>query len=292
MHGIDPYAVVLGTAQDAGYPSAGCRRDCCRRAVADPALARMAACLALLDPGTSRRWLIDCTPQFPQQLALLDELAPSEAASPGLVGILLTHAHIGHYAGLIHLGREVLGTRGLPVHVMPRMGEFLRSNGPWSQLVELGNIELKLLEAGRPLRLSASLSIVPVPVPHRAEYSETVAFRISGPSRSILYLPDIDTWDACQPSIEKLLESVDLALLDGTFFSGMELPGRDMREIPHPTVTDSMARFAGLRASERGKVRFLHLNHSNPLLNPHSAETALLLEAGYALVRQGELLQL
>lgn len=252
----------------------------------------MASCLAIIDPGTASRWLIDCTPQFPQQLALLDSLAPSSQPAPGLAGILLTHAHIGHYAGLIHLGREVLGTHSLPVYVMPGMAEFLRSNGPWSQLVELGNIELHLLEAGRPLQLTPSLAVEPLLVPHRAEYSETVAFRISGPSQSILYLPDIDNWDACQPAIEELLETVDLALLDGTFFSGAELPGRDMREIPHPPVTESMARFADLPASVRSRIRFFHLNHTNPLHNPYSPESALLRESGYSLASQAELLQL
>ena len=288
----DPYAIVLGTAQDGGYPSAGCHRDCCLRAQIDTSLASMPASLAIIDPANSMRWLIDCTPQFPQQLALLHSLAPNDQPAPGLAGILLTHAHIGHYSGLIHLGREVLGTRGLPVHVMPRMAEFLRGNGPWSQLVELGNIDLHLLDAGRPLQLSPALQIEALLVPHRGEFSETVAFRISGPGQRLLYLPDIDNWQDCRPSIEQLIESVDHALLDATFYSGAELPGRNMREIPHPTVEDSLTRFTSLDPALRARIRFIHLNHTNPLLDSQSAACAAVRAAGCRVASLGEVLPL
>eukprot|EP00957_Ditylum_brightwellii_P156501 11911053-Ditylum_brightwellii.AAC.1 len=61
-------------------------------------------------------------------------------------GIFLTHAHIGHYTGLMYLGREALGAVDVPVYAMPRMRSFLKNNGPWSQLVSLGNINIQNLE--------------------------------------------------------------------------------------------------------------------------------------------------
>ncbi len=286
-----PAAVILGTAQDAGYPSAGCQRDCCRRARLDPALARHPASLAIID-AEGGRWLVDCTPHFPQQLAMLDELLPVDAEAPGLRGIFLTHAHIGHYTGLMQLGREVLGTAGLPVYCMPGLRRFLLDNGPWNQLVRIGNIELRELKAGRAVGLPGMLSVEPLPVPHRAEYSETVAFILSGVSHRLLYLPDIDSWEGLDPSIDRLLSEVDIALLDGTFFSGEELPGRNMGEIPHPTVEHSMRRFSGLPELIREKIHFFHLNHTNPLLNAQSPELARLYKLGYRLARQGAVLPL
>ena len=280
-------AILLGNSQDAGYPSAGCRRNCCNRVRTGELAGSFASSLAIIDVD-GNRWLIDATPDFPRQLELLDRMFPVSDPAPGLAGILLTHAHIGHYTGLMHLGREVLGTKALPVYAMPRMREFLRSNGPWSQLVELGNIDLpdSGLEAG--IQLGSRLGIRAIRVPHRAEFSETVAYEITGPNRKLLYLPDIDNWRDCHPAIEELIDSEDFALLDGTFLDANELGGRDMSEIPHPTVRHSMQRFSQLTEDQRRKVHFIHLNHTNPLLDPASTETREVIAAGFQIGRQGQ----
>src|SRR5688572_11886929 len=143
-----PFAVVLGIAQDGGYPQAGTKPG---PAWDDPTQRRLVASLGLVDPATGERWLVDATPDLPLQLHRLDEVAPA-AGAPGLAGILLTHAHVGHYAGLIHLGREAMGARAVPVLAMPRLTAFLRGNGPWELLVRLGNVELRPLAAGTPVR--------------------------------------------------------------------------------------------------------------------------------------------
>ncbi len=294
-----PYVVVLGVAQDAGYPQTACRRTCCEAARLEPALRRYVACLAIVDPSAGQRWLIDCTPDFGEQLAMLDALAPpqssdarAKASQPLLDGILLTHAHIGHYTGLQDLGREVCGSSGMPVYAMPRMTEFLTRNGPWSQLVSLGNIELRPLQADQPVALNARLKVTPITVPHRDEFSETVGFRIDGPARSILYIPDIDKWERWDRRIEDEIARVDVAFLDGTFFDGEELGGRDMSEIPHPFVLESMQRFAALPAAERAKIRFIHLNHTNALLRSDSDANQLLRDAGLSVATQGEIVNL
>jgi pyrroloquinoline quinone biosynthesis protein B len=289
--GDDPFIIVLGVAQDGGYPQIGCRRKCCQSAWADPQRRRNVVSLGVVDPSSGERWLVECTPDVRQQLRLLDEAFPSDE-SPGISGIFLTHAHIGHYAGLIHLGREAIGAKQVPVFAMPRMSKFLRSNGPWSQLVELKNIELKVLEDGRPVRLNDRLEITPILVPHRDEFSETVAFRIRGPGRSVLFLPDIDQWDRWERAIEEEIALVDIAYLDATFFDGAELPGRDLSEIPHPLVADSLTRFGALDAEERAKIHFIHCNHTNPLLDPDSAATRQVRAAGMHVAEQGNRLGL
>lgn len=288
--GEAPFVMVLGIAQDGGYPQAGCAKECCREAWSDPSRRRFVVSLAIVDPLTNERWMVECTPDFPEQLDLLDRLAPpaSDKRAPALDGILLTHAHIGHYAGLIHLGREVMGANGVPVFAMPRLRSFLESNGPWSQLVSLGNIELRDLRADEPARLNDRIAVTPFQVPHRDEYSETVGFRIDGPDRSVLFIPDIDKWEKWNRRIEDLIGEVDVAYLDGTFFADGEIPGRNMAEIPHPFVEESIARFSALPASERAKIRFIHLNHTNPALQPDSAARERVSASGLNLAVEGE----
>ena len=269
-----PFTVVLGIAQDGGYPQAGCNRDDCVSAWNDPRRRRHVASLAIVDPQSHERWLIDATPDFPQQLRTLDQIHPV-AGIPGLSGVFVTHAHIGHYTGLMYLGREVLGARGIPVYVMPRLKIFLEKNGPWDQLVGLGNIELRPLGDGTPIRLNERIEIVPISVPHRDEYSETVGFIIKGPSRSILFLPDIDKWEKWSERIEDVLAKVDVAYVDGTFHDASELPGRSMSEIPHPFMIETMERLSPMPLSLRSKIRFIHLNQSNPALRDPAIATTI-----------------
>jgi len=257
-----PYTLILGIAQDGGYPQAGCDRPDCLSAWRDPELRQRVASLAIVDPQSHQRWIIDATPDFPSQLASLDAASPRGTAL--LDGILLTHAHIGHYLGLAHLGREVLGAHSIKVYAMPRMREFLQHNGPWDQLVRLKNIELVPIEDGVPFALNERITVTPLRVPHRDEYSETVGFIVRGPSHSILWLPDIDKWEKWPTTLESVLAQVDVAYIDGTFYDATELPGRNLSEIPHPLMTETLTRLAN--SPLRAKVRFIHLNQSNPLL--------------------------
>lgn len=256
---VGPYTEVLGIAQDGGYPQAGCNRPDCIAAWNDPKLRRRVASLAIVDPQSKQRWIIDATPDFPSQLRTLDETAPGT-----LDGILLTHAHIGHYLGLAQLGREVLGAKSVSVYAMPRMREFLSKHGPWDQLVRLNNIVLEPLEDGREVALNERITVMPLRVPHRDEYSETVGYIVRGPSRAILWLPDIDKWEKWDTPLETVLEKVDVAYLDGTFYDVDELPGRNMNEIPHPFIVETQSRLA--TSPLRTRVRYIHLNQSNPLL--------------------------
>ncbi len=260
-----PFLVVLGIAQDGGVPQAGTKDH---PGWDDPAHRRLATSLAIIHPATRQRWLLDATPDFREQLHRLDTVFPV-TDKPGLAGIFLTHAHMGHYTGLMHLGFEVLGASAVPVYAMPRMAEYLNTNGPWDQLVRYRNIVLEHLEAGVAVHLSEQLTITPFLVPHRQEYSEVCGFRIEGPRRAVLFIPDIDKWedwDGQGTRIEELLAGVDVAYLDGTFFADGEIPGRDMSTFPHPFIMHSMDRFAPLPEAERAKVRFIHLNHTNPAL--------------------------
>jgi pyrroloquinoline quinone biosynthesis protein B len=249
-------------------------------------LRRKVSCLAVVDPAAGQFWLLDATPDFAEQHRMAQHLLPGRTLE--LAGILLTHAHVGHYTGLMHLGREAMGASGVPVYAMPRMAGFLRQNGPWSQLVALGNIELRPLAADSAVALNERLRVTPLPVPHRDEFSETVGFRVQGPGGSLLYLPDIDKWERWRSDIAGLVGKVDWALLDGTFFRNGEIPGRDMSEIPHPFIEESMARFSVLSAMERSKISFIHFNHTNPVLRENSEAARSVVEQGFGLAAEGE----
>ena len=284
-----PYVVVLGIAQDGGYPQAGTKDH---PAWADPSLRRHVSCLALVDPDAGTRWIFDATPDFKLQLRHLDEIGPSDD-TPGLQGIFPTHAHTGHYTGLVHLGREMMGATGVPVWAMPRMHDFLGTHLPWRDLVERGNIELRRLSSGRATRLNRRLTVTPIPVPHRDEYSETVAFRIHGPERTVLYLPDIDKWERWdawngEGEIERQIAAVDVAYLDGTFFADGEIPDLRMEEIPHPFIQESMERFSKLPPRERRKIRFIHLNRTNPAIRNDSEARRTIEAAGFGVATEGE----
>jgi pyrroloquinoline quinone biosynthesis protein B len=218
----------------------------------------LVASLGLVDHTSRQSWLIDATPDFREQLHALRQLAPD---SP-LAGIMLTHAHVGHYAGLIHLGREIMGARDVPLYATLRLAGFLRDNAPWSQLVALGNVEIRLLTPGADVQLSPNLHLAPLRVPHRGEFGDTVAFVVRGPARRLFYCPDIDAWHRWEHDLKGLVAEMDVALLDGSFFSADELPGRDRSEVPHPLVADTVERLSGVTCD----VRLIHLNHTNPLL--------------------------
>jgi pyrroloquinoline quinone biosynthesis protein B len=240
-----------------------------------------------VDPVSGQSWLFEATPDLPHQIRLLTKTVGSDEGLPS--GIFLTHAHIGHYTGLMYLGREVLGANQVPVYAMPRMKSFLLENGPWDQLVRLDNIELRKMKADSAVRLNERLQVIPFQVPHRDEYSETVGFQIVGPSQSALFIPDIDKWGKWDRSIVELVREVDYAFLDATFFDADELPGRDMSEIPHPFVQESMETFQGLSPYDKEKIHFIHFNHTNPLLDTRSSASQKVIREGFRIARYAQI---
>ena len=232
------HARVLGVAQDAGVPHIGCECARCERFRAAPLLP---ACLGLV--GNQATYICDATPAIAEQTRALPSFPRA---------ILLTHLHMGHVAGLLQLGKEAL-SRQTTLYGSPAVCAFLRANAPWNRL------PLELVEVEGRVELEPRLSVEWIPVPHRDEDGDTHAFLIIGPERTLLYLPDIDAWKI---DLSALLARCDLALLDGSFYSRDELPRQ--RDIPHPPITETLAL---LTDDEIAKVRFLHFNHTNPVLD-------------------------
>ncbi len=272
----NPYILILGTLQDGGSPHIGCEKDCCKNI--DPN--KKVVSLGIIDPSKTKKFLIEATPDISTQLAALKKASPSSNNSiPD--GIFITHAHIGHYAGLMQLGREAMNSKGVKVFAMPKMKIFLESNGPWNQLIALHNIEVTSIENDQSETITPSIKVKALKVPHRDEYSETVGYIIEGPHKKVLFIPDIDKWEKWNTSIVDLIKEVDIALLDGTFFSNEEVAYRKIEEIPHPLVSESINLFEQLSIKDKNKIHFIHLNHTNPLLREHSTEQTLLISKGF-----------
>ncbi len=273
------YIQVLGIVQDAGYPHIGCEKDCCK--VVSPG-DYFVSCLGLVDKTNNKRYLFDATPDIHNQINLLEKFPEANLID----GIFLTHAHIGHYTGLMYLGREGLGGKNIMVYALKRMARFLTKNGPWDQLVKLNNISIQKISNKEFVKLSDNILVMPIRVPHRDEYSETVGYKIIGKSKKILFIPDIDKWDEWKKSIIEEVKLVDYAFIDGTFYNGTEL-NRDMREIPHPSIEETLQLFSNQPLAERNKIYFIHINHTNPILTNKNGIRDLVEGLGFNIAERG-----
>lgn len=274
------YVQVLGIIQDAGFPHIGCQRDCCN---SDITQEYYVSSLGLIDKKNQKRYLFDATPNLTEQIREL-EIFPKNKKI--IDGIFLTHAHMGHYTGLMYLGREALGAKNIDVYAMERMNNYLKNNGPWSQLVELNNIFLNKIHNYKAVNISQNLKVIPFTVPHRDEFSETVGYKIISKSKSILFIPDIDKWNQWEKSIINEIKLVDFALIDGTFYNGTELD-RDMSEIPHPSVEETIELFLNEPVSERNKIYFIHINHTNPILSNKNNILKNVKSLGFNIAKRG-----
>lgn len=283
--------IILGTVQDAGSPQIACQKDCCKGLFENPKHDRKVVSLGVIDPLTGKKYLFEASPDMISQVKRLSRFGfDNRKELPD--GIFLTHAHIGHYTGLMFLGKEAMNADSIPVYAMPAMKKFLINNGPWSQLVANKNIVLNHLMNESPIELSPAITVIPFTVPHRDEFSETVGYKIIGHKKSVLFIPDIDKWAKWDKDIIKEIAKVDYAFIDATFYDGEEINNRDISEIPHPFIIESMELFKNLSKKEKSKIYFIHLNHTNPALNENSLQSRLILKNGFNIARYNDVFEL
>ena len=274
---------ILGVVQDGGMPHLGNNKTCCENIKKD----KYVTSLMLMNNENNESFLFDASPDINKQLNFMGDRIKKD-----LKGIFLTHAHIGHYTGLMYFGREALNSKLVNVYAMPRMKKFLEENGPWSQLVSLQNISIIELSNESKISIDSNVIVQPVEVPHRAEFSETVGYKIYGPNKTALFIPDIDKWYLWEKSIIDEIKQVDYAIIDATFYDSKEVNYRDISEIPHPFVTESMDLFDSIDIKEKNKIYFIHLNHTNPLINKQSDQYKLVRSKGYNVAEEGMKLKL
>ena len=288
VNGQSEYIYILGNVQDAGLPHIGCQHEFCKDKF-NEFEEYFTTSIAVIDPFNKKYILFEASPDLPYQLNYLDKKIFKQFLLPE--SVFITHAHIGHYAGLMYFGREALGSEGLKVNVLPKMANFLKTNGPWSQLVEINNINVQEIDFGQKANYLSNISITPIKVPHRDEYSETAAYQIIGKNKKALFIPDIDKWEKWDKNIIALIQEFDYLLLDATFYESAEI-NRDISEIPHPLVTETMNLLKELTQEDKNKVYFIHMNHTNLMLDPESELSKLVISKGFNIARLGQKLYL
>ena len=274
---------ILGVVQDGGLPHLGSNKLCCENIEEK----RYVTSIMLINNENNESYLFDASPDINEQLNFMGDRIKKD-----LKGVFLTHAHIGHYTGLMYFGREALNSKLINVYAMPRMKKFLEQNGPWSQLVSLENISINEINSNSKISVDTNITIQPIEVPHRAEFSETVGYKIYGPNKTVLFIPDIDKWYLWEKSIIDEIKQVDYALIDATFYDSEEVNYRDLSEIPHPFVVESMELFDSTSDEEKKKIFFIHLNHTNPLLDKDSDQYKFVKDKGYNVAEEGMKLKL
>ena len=283
------YLTVLGIAQDAGYPHINCDNDCCKSFYDGDEPKKLVSSLGLVDLEAQKKYIFDATPDFTQQT---QELKTNHLDNGRIIdGVFLTHAHMGHYTGLMYLGFEALGANKVPVYAMQRMKAYLETNGPWSQLIAYNNIELKELHNDTIVVLNNNLKVTPILVPHRDEYSETVGYHIEGKNKSALFIPDIDKWSKWQRDIIEEVKKVDYAFLDASFFRDGELK-RDMSKIPHPFTSETTTLFENEDLATKNKIHFIHFNHSNPTIKASHRLKDSIQNLGFRFAKEGDVYNL
>ena len=281
------FITVLGNVQDAGYPHIGCEKICCNKNFNSSAL-NFVTSLGVTDLVDNKSFLFEATPDISKQLKFLNN---NYSSSTIIDGVFITHAHIGHYTGLMYFGREALGAHKIPVYVMPKMKQFLESNRPWNQLIDLDNVQLREIFKNEKITISKNLKIVPFTVPHRDEFSETVGYKIIGPNKSALFIPDINKWSLWDKDIVAEVKDVDYAFLDATFFEDGEV-NRPMDEIPHPFIVETINLFKNESIQVKNKIHFIHFNHTNISLQYKNPVIDSIGKLGYNFARFGDQLSL
>jgi len=282
------YIYILGNTQDAGLPHIGCQHPFCEDSFNEYE-EHYTTSIAVINSDLKKYILFEATPDITFQLNNLNKNIFDQFLLPE--SIYITHAHIGHYTGLMYFGREALGAKGLIVKVLPRMSNFLQNNGPWSQLVDINNIKIKEINFESSTNELKNINVTPVQVPHRDEYSETAGYIIKGKNKKALFIPDIDKWEKWDRDLSQLVKDFDFLLIDATFYDSKEI-NRDISEIPHPLVTETIDLLSGLDLKNRNKVYFIHMNHTNMMLDPDSDLSKLVTSKGFNIARLGQKLYL
>jgi pyrroloquinoline quinone biosynthesis protein B len=278
------FIYILGNTQDAGVPHIGCEAEFCQNNY-NSEYNFYSTSIAVVDMEINKYILFEATPDITSQLNKISKDLFQSFTLPDKV--YLTHAHIGHYAGLMYFGRESLGAKNINVRALTKMADFLKNNGPWDQLVNLNNIEIQQIQFNSPLNSLNNIKVKPIQVPHRDEYSETAGFTINGKNKKALFIPDIDKWEKWNENLEEIIYKYDYLLLDATFYDEKEI-NRDINEIPHPLVSETMQLLNHLPLNQKNKVYFIHMNHTNMMLDPESNLTKNVIQKGFNIARVGQ----
>ncbi len=288
---------LLGTAAGGGLPQWNCACSNCQAARAGRIPRRTQSCVALGNDAAG--WtLINASPDLPTQI---EGLAPPHAAeglrrSP-VKQVLLSNADLDHVLGLftlregavlhLHATTATRKTVSEGLRLEAILGAFCRAE--WHGVSE----------AWHPLGEDASIQFRAIPLPGgpppyardiaAAEAGHSIAYEIHHlrTDKRAVIAPDVAE---ITPDLRAAIEQAEIVLFDGTFWSDEELravkPGaRTAREMGHIPISGGSLEF--LRPMPARYKGYLHINNTNPILNPLSPENAAVQAAGLIVYEDG-----
>lgn len=258
----------------------------------------MQACLSAAD---DQQFLLNASPDLRLQIEAEPALQPSAgsgARSTPIAGIVLTSADLDQVLGLLLL-REF---QPLVLYATPLVRRILEANSFFRMLQRVPHqLTWRTLTPDQPFTLGQDISCTAIAlgsaVPHYAgelaandQASEaSIGLLIESGGRRLAYTPSLP---AISEALLALYHSCDAILVDGTFWSDDELQqthaGTPLaRAIGHLPMSGSDGTMATLTAVTRPRKIFVHINNTNPALDPQSAERKLLEDAGWQVASDG-----
>lgn len=269
----------------------GCRNCDAARAGRIPSLTQSSIAVS----ADGQHWaILNASPDIRMQLAATPALHPTGPRDMPLRAALVTNGDIDHVAGLLTLREcqpfDLFATAA--IHDALAQNPMLAALQP--DLVPRRTVALDQAIDLAP-GLTASLFAVPgkVPLYQEGEVVETglmgettVGVELAANGRRALYIPgcaEMPDW------LTARIKDADALLFDGTLWQDDEmiragLGRKTGRRMGHMAASDTIAALDGVPV---GRRIFVHMNNSNPLTDPDSAETARAKARGWQIGRDG-----
>jgi pyrroloquinoline quinone biosynthesis protein B len=299
---------ILGSAAGGGFPQWNCACTNCRMVRIGKFAGRPRAQAQVAVSPDGRSWfLLGASPDLRIQIEKSADLHPKQGTRRGspFAGVILSCAELDHVLGLLHL-REL---QPFTVYATPSVTSILREQNTMFRMLNRvpDQVIWQNLHPGDEFSLTlpsgeeAGLDCRAIPISDRyPSYvcrpdklnpgDATIGLILTSKNgRSLGYFPGVGT---ITEELLKLLQSLDLLLFDGTFWSEDELiqlrgsgqSAHDMGHIPVGGEFGSLRQLAGLRS--RRKL-YIHINNTNPMLNEAGPEYRAVRDAGWDLAEDG-----
>ena len=289
------YLKVLGAGAGGGLPqwNCGCRNCVDARAGRIPALTQSSLAVSV----EGRSWaVLNASPDIRQQCALTPELAPTALRESPLKSVVLTNGDIDHIAGLLTLREKTAFT----VYATAQTLDILAQNSVF-RVLDPDLVARQPITLNTPFAPLPGLEVTAFAVPGKvalfledgepdtqAMGEQTVGLRLAANGRVGYYIPGCAT---VPETLRARLAEADLLLFDGTVWQNDEMAstktgtktGARMGHIAMDGPEGSIARLADLTA----RRVFVHINNTNPALQPAGPERAALTRAGWEVAFDG-----
>lgn len=286
--------IVLGSAQDGGFPQWDCNCVNCQLSRSGELRFRLRSSLALED-DLGNIIILDASPDLKHQVDVIGSSRQrigricSDRVSP-IDAILITHAHWGHVMGLLEFSAGA--SFEVPVYCSPSVSSIIYASPVFRSLIDGDFIRIMEFKDNIPLEIvnyrgqKTYFKLEAFKVPHREDFTDTYGFKIFHKSSSITYIPDIKVLDE---EIIRKIDDTDFLFFEGTFYWDDELwrvskIKRTSKELGHIPIVESLLI---LRELEIDMKYYIHLNHTNPVLRSGSDERRSVEDAGIKIVDDG-----